>query len=91
MDIQTQIADKIVKEQEAIIGPVALEQARKVSGLTIDDSENIKLEGDKKLILENLIKQYEKLFGLTSIEVCKEAVHEVKDKIPQEDLPDILK
>ena len=91
MDIQTQIADKIVREQEAIIGPVALEQAKKVSGLRIDDQQHITLEGDKKLILENLIKQYEKLFGLTSIEVCKEAVHEVKDQIPQEDLPDILK
>lgn len=92
MDVFAQLVQTIIKEQETIIGPVAMEQASHVAGLKIDPQGNeITLTGDKKVILENLVKQYESLFGRTSIEVCKEAVHESKTPIPQEDLPDILK
>lgn len=82
---------RIVKEQQSIIGPVALEQAKKVSGLQLVDLDNIKIVGDKKQVLENLVKQYSKLFGQTSVEVCKEAFAASSDKIPQEQIPDILK
>lgn len=82
---------RIVKEQQSIIGPVALEQAKKVSGLQMVDLDNIKIVGDKKQVLENLVKQYSKLFGQTSIEVCKEAFAASSNKIPQEQIPDILK
>ena len=40
MDILSQIAEKIIKEQENIIGPVALEQAQKVPGLSVDIAKN---------------------------------------------------
>lgn len=39
--------------------------------------------GDKKTILENLVKQYEYLFGRASVEVCKDAVKNLLPKIPQ--------
>jgi len=90
-DITTQMAEKIIKEQEGIIGPVAYEQATKVQGITIDQmSHHIKLEGDKKVVLENLVKQYEQLFGKISIAICKEAVRGVIENVPSDQIPQIL-
>ena len=89
MDIYSEMAQKIIKEQEAILGPVAIEQAQKVAGLTVDENKkDITLNGDKKVIIENLVKQYQNLFGRISVEVCREAVRGLiaqasKDQIPQ--------
>lgn len=91
MDPYAQAASRIIKEQQAIIGPIALDQARKVSGLEVSGADDVKLTGNKKEVLDNLVKQYAKLFGQASIEVCKEAFQPFKDKIPASDVPDILK
>lgn len=92
MDILAQVAQKIIQEQEKIVGPIALEQARKVEGLSVDwDKHEVKLAGDEKAILENLVKKYQSLFGRASVEVCKEAVGSISDKISLTNLPDILK
>lgn len=91
MDIFAQIVDKIIKEQESIIGPVALEQARKVIGINIDEvNSEVIIVGDKKIILENLVKQYEKLFGPASIEVCRDAVKNLVAQAPKEQVPQLL-
>lgn len=91
MDPVAQAASKIIKEQQAIIGPVALDQAKKVSGLTIAGVDDVKISGDKKQVLENLVKQFEKLFGKASIQVCKDAFEPFLDKVPAAEIPDILK
>jgi hypothetical protein len=91
MDIYSELAQKIIKEQETIIGPVAIEQARKVDGLVVDEKvQNITFNGDKKVILENLVKQYQNLFGLTSVEVCREAVRGVISKASKDQIPQVL-
>ncbi|HZE86731.1 MAG TPA: hypothetical protein VE090_00855 [Methylomirabilota bacterium] len=91
MDIFAQVAEKIIKNQEAIIGPIALEQAKKIAGLEVSNSGNVKINGNEKGVLTDLVKQYAKLFGQASIEVCKEAVREIKTKIPNNELPEILR
>lgn len=91
MDAYSQIAGQIIKDQEAIIGPIALEQARKVHGLVVEDLDKVKIIGNGKEILSNLVDQYSKLFGRASIEVCKESVHSSKADIAKEDLPEILR
>lgn len=91
MDAYAQVVSNIIKEQQAIIGPVALEQAKKVSGLEVTSSDDIKISGNKKEVLNNLVNQYAKLFGRASIEVCKEAFQVYSDKIPASDVPDILR
>lgn len=91
MDPYAQAVSRIIKEQEAIIGPIALDQAKKVSGLEVKTEDDIKVVGNKKEVLGNLVNQYSKLFGKASIEVCKEAFSALADKIPQNDVPDILK
>lgn len=91
MDIFAKIAEKIIREQEGIIGPVALEQARKVAGLTINwDKHEVVLEGNKKVIVEKLVEQYEYLFGQASVEVCKHAVKDLISTIPQNQMPQFL-
>ncbi len=84
------IASRIIKQQEAVIGPVALDQAKKVGGLSIDSLDNVNILGNGKVVLEKLVKQYEKLFGRASIEVCKDAVREVQNTVSKADLPEIL-
>lgn len=92
MDIFAILAAKIIEEQETIIGPIALEQARKVPGLNVDwPRHQVLLQGDKKNILENLVKQYETLFGRASVEVCKEAVSRYKTQVPSDQLPQVLR
>lgn len=90
MDIFAQMAVKIIREQESIIGPVALEQARKVPGLKVDwQKHEVVLGGDEKAIIDSLVKQYEALFGQTSIEVCKDAIKGLS--VPADSLPALLK
>lgn len=91
MDSYAQGISQIIKEQQAIIGPIALDQAKKVSGLQITGFDDVKIVGNKKEVLSGLVNQYAKLFGRASIEVCKEAFEPFSDKIPSQDVPDILK
>lgn len=91
MDIFARIAEKIISEQEGIIGPVALEQARKVPGLTLNwPKHEVVLVGDKKVIVEKLVEQYEYLFGQASVEVCKDAVKDIVSSIPKAQMPQFL-
>lgn len=92
MDMYAQIAEKIIKEQETIIGPIALEQAQKVSGLKVDSqNQQVSFEGDKKMIIDNLVKKYQDLFGQASVEVCRQAVRSIIADAPQEQVPALLR
>ncbi|MBI2012264.1 hypothetical protein HYS91_05885 [Candidatus Daviesbacteria bacterium] len=53
--------------------------------------DDVKITGNKKEVLNNLVSQYAKLFGRASIEVCKEAFSAFSDKVPSSEVPDILK
>lgn len=92
MDIFAVLAQKIIEEQETIIGPIALEQARKVPGLKLDwQQHKVSLEGNKTQILASLVDQYKDLFGQASIEVCKEAVDRYRTQLTTDQLPQALR
>ena len=87
-----QIATRIIKEQELVIGPLAWSEASKVEGLTIDQSHNlVSMSGDNKNIIDRLVAQYERIFGKTSHEVCREAVHDIIAEMPADEIPSSLK
>lgn len=89
-----QIASRIVKEQELIIGPLAWEEAQKVQGLQVVNVQEgqVHLEdGDLKIIVDKLVAQYERLFGRASHEVCKEAVQDLIAEMAPEEVPESLK
>jgi hypothetical protein len=84
----------IIDHQFVIMGPLAFEQANKVPGLKISDGAELDVEidqGDPDIVLTNLVKKYEELFGRASIEVCKDAVKELKPAVSSDDLPEILR
>jgi hypothetical protein len=85
------VVSQIIKQQESIIGPLAFDQARKVAGLQIASNGEIKISGNSKEVIGDLVEQYEHLFGQASIEVCKDAIKELKPPPAPEELPDILK
>lgn len=90
MDIYAQMAAKIIREQEGIIGPLALEQARKVPGLKVGAKEEVSLEGNQKDVVDKLVNQYKEFFGQASVEVCREAAKKVAKDLPADQLPKSL-
>lgn len=91
MTAVAQLAERIIKEQELIIGPLAWREAKKVKGLTIKTDGDVRLLGDAKKVLGDLVKQYEKMFGPASREVCREAVRGLTSKAKDDELPEVLK
>lgn len=91
-DIYSQIAVKIIAGQEAIIGPVAIEQAQQVKGLAIDwPKHEVTITGEKVSVIEDLIKKYRELFGQISVEVSKQAAAPLMNQLPANGLPETLK
>lgn len=92
MDIYAQIAVRIIQGQEAIIGPVAVEQAEQVEGLKIDWTQHqVAISGNEAGVLEKLIQKYKDLFGHISVEVSKQAAGSLMKQLPAEKLPESLK
>lgn len=91
MDIFGQLVAKIIKEQENIIGPVALEQAKQVQGLKVDlQKGEIYFEGNQRDIVERLVEKYKGIFGQASVEVCREAAKKILVGVSKENIPPLL-
>ena len=89
MDKLQTLAEKIIEEQEKIIGPIAVEQARQVPGVLVDwIKHEVKIEGDEKHKIEELVDKYKELFGKVAVEVCKEALKGLD--VPKDQLPAVL-
>ena len=94
MSIFAQMASKIIKEQELIIGPLAWDEARKVQGVNVVDSQEGIVEiqnGDEKEVLNHLVAQYERLFGKASRAACREAVGSIIAELASSEVPSSLK
>lgn len=91
-DIYAQIAEKIIEQQEAIIGPIAVDQAQQVSALAIDwQAHTVKVSGNPQDAVDSLVEQYKVLFGKIAVETCKEAVSKLLAQLPADQQPDSLK
>lgn len=94
LNVFNEISIRIIKEQEAIIGPLAWAEASKVSGFEVIDQDkkivNIKAE-DPREVVNALVARYEKLFGRLSRDVSRQAVSDLTADIPTEDIPTSLK
>lgn len=93
INVFNQIAVRIIKEQEGIIGPLAWVEAGKVKGLTSVDAKahTVSVVGDPKEVIDALVARYEQLFGKLSREVSREAVADLTADIPKDDIPSSLK
>jgi hypothetical protein len=90
MNTLDQIASKIIKEQELIIGPIAWREAKKVQGLhfsdTVPDAVTLD-ESTDSLTIDRLVAQYERLFGRASREACREAAAGLIADLAPSDIP----
>lgn len=92
MDPFSEVVEKIVRQQERVIGPLALEQAHRVHGLKVDlDKHQISFSGNRTQIVQHLVMQYQKLFGQASVEVCRDAARPLLAKLPAKEVPALLK
>lgn len=92
MSVYEQIAVKIIRSQEDIIGPVAAEQARRVPHLKVDwAKQSVTIDGDAVKAIESLVQVYKELFGQISVEVSKEAAASLVGQLPSGELPEVLK
>jgi hypothetical protein len=88
--IFTNILVCIIKEQESIIGPLAIRRAEIVKGVSVDWTNKIVSivgQQDPKSIVDELVLQYKELFGQVSVEVCKEAASSLLSQLPPEQRP----
>ncbi len=87
-----QIATRIVKEQELVIGPLAWSEAGKVQGMNVNrQSGEVSISSDDpKAVVDRLVAQYERLFGRASHEVCKEAAASIISGLPRSEVPESL-
>ncbi len=89
--IFTQMVQKIIAQQEAIIGPIAVEQAQQVSSLKINwANHEIEIAGEPQQALDDLVAQYKLLFGQIAVETCKEAVSKLVLGLPANQQPKSL-
>lgn len=87
-----QMAEKIIEQQEAIIGPIAVEQAKRVKELKINWPEHdVDIEGSPQSAINQLVEQYKELFGQIAVETCKEAAALYVAQIPGAEVPESLK
>ena len=90
--IFTQIVAKIIEQQEDIIGPVAVEQAKQVSQLKVDwPQHSVGISGNPQQVIDALVAQYKELFGQIAVETCKEAASKLLAQLPADQTPASLK
>ncbi len=87
-----QIALRIIREQELVIGPLAWDEAGKVPGLVIDRTNNsVSFSADAKMTIDKLVAQYERIFGRASHAVCHDAVQDIIASMSPDEVPSSLR
>jgi hypothetical protein len=91
-DLFAQIAEKIIEQQETIIGPIAVEQAKLVKEIKVDwPQHTVVLSGNPQDAVDDLVEQYKELFGQIAVETCREAVATLLSQLPADQQPSSLK
>lgn len=84
-----ELMSAIIKKQMSIIGAkLALQQARKVPGIKVDDNGNV-TAGESKAKLQALVDAYREIAGAVAVMFAKKAIKPLLSG--KEDLPDELK
>lgn len=86
------IAAAIIKEQALVIGPLAWSEAEKVGGLEVDIRKgDVTITAhDASTTIDHLVARYERLFGIASREVCKEAAAPLVKAMAKNEIPPSL-
>ena len=91
-DIYSRMIIEIIAVQEAIMGPLAIDQASQVEGLAVDwSTKTATITAEPQKVIEGLINKYRMLFGDTSVEVSREAVSDLIRELSTLEVPSILR
>ncbi len=94
MDTFDQIASKIIKEQELIIGPLAWQEADQVKHLHVIDrvtgTVDIDAGVDHGEVINELVNRYVSLFGRAAREACREAAIALISDLQPSEVPSSL-
>lgn len=92
-DIFDQMVAKIIEQQEAIIGPIAVDQAKLVKELKINwtNKHEVDITGVPQNAIDDLVQQYRDLFGQIAVETCREAVSQLLAQVPADQQPSTLR
>lgn len=90
-ELFSQIVEKIIAQQESVIGPIAIERAAEINGLKIDwSSHNVEVSGNESKVIDELVESYKELFGPISVEVSRDAVSSLVQSLPESKRPKSL-
>jgi hypothetical protein len=89
MTVLSDIVLKIITQQEAVIGPLAWNEASKVQGLHVErDTRLVEVrDADQRAVVDRLVTQYERLFGKASHFVCKQAAATLLATMSKDEIP----
>lgn len=91
-DVYATICSQIIKEQGRIIGVLSYEQASQVPGLHIDpQTYDCTISTDGTQVVSALVEKYREFFGNAAVEVCREAAAHFADRLPNEQMPALLR
>lgn len=92
MDAYQEMAEAIIKKQILVLGQqIAIERAKKVSGIAMDESGNIQSIGGNGLdVVEKLIETYQELLGPAGLSFAKDAAEPIIKNNPGVSLPKSL-
>lgn len=71
-------AQRIILEQEGIMGPIARDVASQVGAVFSANGKSVKFSRDPKKVIADLISAYGEVFGQASLAVSNEAVKKSK-------------
>lgn len=87
----SQIAERIIEQQEAIIGPIAVEQARQIQELVINwPQHHVDVSGNPQQAIDELVEKYKELFGQIAVQVSREAAASYLAQLPADRQPKSL-
>ena len=91
-DIYKKIVERIITEQEGIIGPIAVEHALRIKGLSINwPIHKITFKGKEQEIIDDLVENYRDFFGQVSVNVCRHATSKLISQLPVNQQPTLLR
>lgn len=87
-----EIVNAILKSKIMALGQLAINKARTVSGMQLNEKGEVVLfSADPKQVVDNFLVKFEELSGIISTHIAKISIIKILAKYPDIELPDRLK
>lgn len=84
----SQLAQRIIEEQERVVGPLAWEEAQQVKGISVDPTaRTVTFSQAPRAAIDHLLQHYETIFGRAAREASRGIVKQFYARFPAEEQP----